>query len=50
MILIATNVTLVALRMLRLQPRLLVEGGAGTGKTVLAMAHIARRVNGVNRA
>ncbi len=34
----ATEQQMVALRMLRLQPRLLVEGGAGTGKTVLAGA------------
>ena len=34
----ATEQQVAVLRMLRLQPRLLVEGGAGTGKTVLAVA------------
>jgi hypothetical protein len=34
----ATAQQVVALRLLRSQPRLLVEGGAGTGKTVLACA------------
>lgn len=34
----ATEQQVAVLRMLRSQPRLLVEGGAGTGKTVLAMA------------
>ena len=34
----ATEQQVAVLRMLRTQPRLLVEGGAGTGKTVLAVA------------
>ena len=34
----ATEQQVAVLRMLRSQPRLLVEGGAGTGKTVLAVA------------
>lgn len=34
----ATEQQIAVLRMLRSQPRLLVEGGAGTGKTVLAVA------------
>ena len=34
----ATEQQVAVLRMLRMQPRLLVEGGAGTGKTVLAVA------------
>jgi len=34
----ATDEQVQALRLLRSQPRLLVEGGAGTGKTLLAVA------------